>query len=284
MLKLPIPAIDPAVCLQAVIAGKRGYTRKLLNGCSTIVSSRYPLYDQEAPTFTGLAPTPLGNKRQGAMKRCYIRGRAPIDDLWDDLCEAQTGHLYKVCPLCGWGEVSTADHALPQTEFPEFAVYPKNLVPACGRCNTLKNERWRDARGRLFLHAYFDQVPTESFLFVDVVDVRANGAKVEYRVTPPGTVPVELAGVIRCHFEELDLANRYLSRAIGKLSVLGKGAVLVPGRTANTFRQELDRDHVPLANTWGPNHWEVALLAALRDSNAYVGYLADIAAGRTPPP
>lgn len=280
MLNLQVPALDPAVCLTSVVSAKTGYTRKLLDGCSTKVTARYAEYDRLAPTFVGLAPSPLGKRQQGAMKKCYIRGRKRVDELFEDLCAEQEGHLHKICPLCGRTGSETADHALPEGEFPEFAVYPKNLIPACETCNTKKNKKWRDARGRLFLHAYFDQVPTEKFLYVDVLAVAATGVEIQYRVSPPATVAPELAGVLLRHFEELKLATRYLDWANTELGVWGNAAEIVPNRAAAEFRDELSRDHDVLIHTWGPNQWEVALLAALRDSAPFTSYLEDIAAGR----
>jgi len=284
MLKLQVPTLDPAVCLTNVVSTKTGYTRKLLDGCSAKVTGRYPEYDRLAPTFVGLTPSPLGKRQQGAMKKCYIRGRKKVNELFEDLCAEQAGHLHRICPLCGRTGAETADHALPERDFPEFAVYPKNLIPACETCNTKKNKKWRDARGRLFLHAYFDQVPTEKFLYVDVLAVAATGVEIQYRVSPPATVPPELSGVLQRHFEELKLATRYLEWANTELVVWGNGAEIVPNRTAAEFGAELTRNHDVLAHTWGPNQWKVALLAALRGSVPYTAYLADIAAGRVAAP
>ena len=39
------------------------------------------------------------------------------------------------CPLCSQLPVSTVDHYLPKTKYPSISVFPRNLVPACTRCN-----------------------------------------------------------------------------------------------------------------------------------------------------
>lgn len=40
------------------------------------------------------------------------------------------------CPFCGGiGDPATLDHFLPKAEFPQFSIYPSNLVPSCRDCN-----------------------------------------------------------------------------------------------------------------------------------------------------
>jgi hypothetical protein len=61
-----------------------------------------------------------------------------------------------VCPMCGSLKSGTLDHVLPKTDYPEFAVFTLNLVPACD-CNTLRREEYKgDAAGERVLHPYFD--------------------------------------------------------------------------------------------------------------------------------
>lgn len=58
------------------------------------------------------------------------------------------------CALCGQLPVSTIDHYLPKSKFPAFAVFPRNMVPACERCNFIK----LTTSDRLTLHPYYDDV------------------------------------------------------------------------------------------------------------------------------
>lgn len=61
-----------------------------------------------------------------------------------------------VCPMCGSLKSGTVDHFLPKTDYPEWAIFSKNLVPACD-CNV---KRRSDVRGTSFfqrvLHPYYD--------------------------------------------------------------------------------------------------------------------------------
>lgn len=61
-----------------------------------------------------------------------------------------------VCPMCGSLKSGTVDHLLPKTDYPEWAIFSKNLVPACD-CNV---KRRADVKGASFfqrvLHPYYD--------------------------------------------------------------------------------------------------------------------------------
>jgi len=61
-----------------------------------------------------------------------------------------------VCPMCGSLKSGTVDHLLPKTDYPEWAIFSKNLVPACD-CNV---KRRSDVKGASFfqrvLHPYYD--------------------------------------------------------------------------------------------------------------------------------
>src|ERR1700722_2450102 len=97
------------------------------------------------------------------------------------------------CPLCTVGRVSTLDHYLPQGSFPEFAILPLNLVPACSVCQSNKRQLYREADEPMFLHLYFDDLPLdERYLFADV-DVVETGISLDYWVEPPRSMPPGVA-------------------------------------------------------------------------------------------
>jgi len=62
-----------------------------------------------------------------------------------------------VCPMCGSLKSYSLDHVFPKEDYPELAIFSKNLVPACD-CNikrktTLKGDA---ATRERVLHPYFD--------------------------------------------------------------------------------------------------------------------------------
>jgi hypothetical protein len=69
-----------------------------------------------------------------------------------------------ICPMCGSLKTATIDHFLPQAEYPDWAVFSKNLVPACD-CNSKRSSdvSGENANQRV-LHPYFDDCLNERLL------------------------------------------------------------------------------------------------------------------------
>lgn len=68
------------------------------------------------------------------------------------------------CPMCGSFHSGTLDHLLPKADYPVFAIFGRNLVPAC-KCNSKRTEQLTGAADERILHPYFDDVLRER-LFV----------------------------------------------------------------------------------------------------------------------
>lgn len=59
------------------------------------------------------------------------------------------------CPMCGSLGCGTMDHIFPQADYPEYAIYSLNIVPACS-CNSKRKNVLRGDPGERILHPYFD--------------------------------------------------------------------------------------------------------------------------------
>ncbi|MCK1278656.1 hypothetical protein IVB46_25860 [Bradyrhizobium sp. 61] len=98
---------------------------------------------------------------------------SPPQDL-AHLAKMRESSEHLVCPMCGSMHSGTLDHYLPKEPFPVFAIFSKNLVPAC-KCNTRRGEvvMGADANERV-LHPYFDACLDERLIgaqFGDLGDV-----------------------------------------------------------------------------------------------------------------
>ena len=69
-----------------------------------------------------------------------------------------------ICPLCGVRPANTLDHYLPKKAFPEFSVFPKNLVPACDTCNKTKSDDVPADKNSQTLHPYFENFDDKIWL------------------------------------------------------------------------------------------------------------------------
>ncbi len=73
------------------------------------------------------------------MKSLYATGMSASSGAarryYDEIVNAAPN---RICPLCGVGTVTTLDHHLPQSKYPDYVLVPANLVPSCSDCNKTK--------------------------------------------------------------------------------------------------------------------------------------------------
>ena len=170
------------------------------------------------------------------------------------------------CPFCGISESSTLDHYLPKEQFPEFSVYPKNLVPSCAVCNTRKRDRIliEGTNVRMFLHPCFDVVPEVAFLVVRT-RMEADALSLSYRLMRPVGMELQTFQRLQSHFEQLGLADRY--RRMGLEHLGGQYPALRraygAGEVAERVAEKLIEGATDFEEISGPNYWLARLYRAL---------------------
>ncbi|MCH9660025.1 MAG: HNH endonuclease [Bacteroidetes bacterium] len=126
------------------------------------------------------------------------------------------------CPFCGGiGRPKNLDHFLPKAHYPQFSVFPLNLVPACRDCNM-------DGKGNIYatsaeeqvLHPYLDndRFFNEQWIFARVI--QSDPCVLEFYVKPPECWDDTAKSRIKKHFKSFDLADRYGIQAAEELSIL----------------------------------------------------------------
>lgn len=137
----------------------------------------------------------------------------PIKDKLRDLYGSRksSGELKRLrrdkhscCPMCGSGATGTLDHYLPKEEFSEFSIFTKNLVPACGVCNSGSKGRTYKGQfsGQRFIHPYFDTIAKNPIWLVNVGPP----------YVAPTFVPVPVAGLST---QEKCLVSFHLDKLLG---------------------------------------------------------------------
>lgn len=192
--------------------------------------------------------------RKGACRRL-------VDGLTDHF--ESTGNA--TCPYCNFGEQWEHDHYLPKDVFPEFTLYPKNLVPICKVCNGKKLTQYAAGDDRLFIHLFSELQGVTGLLRLKVeYEPTVN---VSFSLANPG-LPSAQFEVLERHFSKLGLGNRYArqaSAALGRLiRSLRTQQNLDLGRARLRTRLRRMADDRALQSQ--PNHWEVVLLEELAGS------------------
>ena len=163
MKRLTLPAQPDAEILDALSQNHRlGSYPFLLNQLDEM-KQRYVDYANVGgdPWTVGDA-LDIPEELVAAMKRHY---ETPPQAL-PFLSELRERGSPDVCSMCGSSKTGTLDHFLPKDDFPEFAIYAPNLVPACD-CNTKRRTNYKGGLvGERALHPYFDEILTKRLAFV----------------------------------------------------------------------------------------------------------------------
>jgi len=163
------------------------------------------------------ATTMVGTRTVKQMGWLYTRKmadpKAPGRAIYDEIRMAAPNGR---CPLCGRGVVYTLDHHLPKAHYPDLALTPINLVPACQDCNKNKSNALPATAAEETLHPYFDNVEGDIWLHARVIEVAP--AAVLYSVVPPAIWSPTLAMRVRNHFKIYRLRSLYASLAAEEVS------------------------------------------------------------------
>lgn len=230
------------------------------------VMAAYDWYRRRAPELGAAAPCKL-SKAEGECFLNAYKGSPSIDRLRARLMEE-----VPLCPYCGISRPDTLDHYIPKASFPEFAVYPNNLIPCCGACNRQRGDRWRDGTRRLYIHAYFDRISDVPLLQAEFR--MQNGAPdVAFRVGAGGG---RFRTLYVRHVRALNLlelfrrsAGRHIEEWKLKYKDKGYGKSVGPAQV----QQELRRDAEAAGEANGVNHWRAALVRAAAESKDFLQWL-----------
>ena len=208
--------------------------------------------------LTGLYETHL-SKTKGAARAVYdrIRNSAPNNR----------------CPLCGVGNVAHCDHHLPKSRYPDLAILPSNLVPACHFCNDKKRAKYPSIAGQQTFQPYFDQHLLED-AWVSAALNPGPPPVLVFNAAPPPTWSAINQDRVRRHFETCGLAITFTTNANDELPILRDRLILQASRGGTLAVQQflVDERDIYLAR---PNSWQYATYRTLASDAWFVngGYL-----------
>lgn len=172
-----------------------------------------------------------------------------------------------LCPSCGFGHAETLDHYLSKAGFPQFAVLPLNLVPACKSCNHGKLDSVAMTAGQQPLHPYYDHghYVTEQWLYAQVRE--SSPLTIIYYVVPPDHWDTVSKQRIASHFSGFQLSKRFGVQATSEIAAL-RGMLSMFCPTENSRRTRL-LEHATTQRALNANCWKIALYQALASSDWY---------------
>ncbi|WP_413991180.1 HNH endonuclease [Labrys okinawensis] len=269
MRSIPLLAVDATVVFDEIAAAKHQPRRGRMQAARADVLTAYQSYEDAVPEVGELDEAPLTDAQQEAMRHAFNVETAPMTALRGDLLKRIS---VARCPFCGISESSTLDHYLPKEQYPEFSVFPKNLVPSCAVCNTRKRDRILDegTNVRMFLHPCYDVIPDIAFLRVRA-RMEGDALVLSYRLVRPAGMALQTFQHLRNHFDELDLADRY--RRMGLEHLGGQYPALRraygPGEDSGRVAEKLVEGAEDFEEVQGPNYWLAKLYRALAGNDDF---------------
>jgi len=269
MRSIPLLAVDATDVFDEITAAKHQPRRIRMQVARAKVLDAYQGYEDAVPEVGGLDEAALTDPQKEAMRHAFTVETEPMTTLRGNLLKRIS---VARCPFCGISESSTLDHYLPKEQYPEFSVFPKNLVPSCADCNTRKRDRILDegTNVRMFLHPCYDVIPDTEFLTVHA-RMEADALILSYRLTRPAGMALRTFLHLRSHFNQLNLADRY--RRMGLEHLGGQYPALRraygPGEDAGRVAEKLIEGAADFEEVSGPNYWLAKLYRALADNDGF---------------
>jgi 5-methylcytosine-specific restriction endonuclease McrA len=175
----------------------------------------------------------------------------------------------KKCPLCGIGTVAVLDHHLPKAKYPDLAISPANLVPACHFCNDSKKARFPKKPEEQTLHPYYDARLLGHQWVKAVLDHGPPPALV-YSVSPLTSAPALDQKRVERHFKVCGLAVTFTSNANDELVPLKARLAMLESRGGQAAVQAYLSEEA-LSYAGRLNSWQLAMYQALAADSWFTG-------------
>lgn len=258
-----------------IVASKSNPRRARLEALADSVQRRFGEYDAAVAndTLAAINEDATLQNSESDFWHCYEVKTAALKNMLDCIDESQRDGALKWCPYCGITAPMSFDHYLPKETFPEFSVDPQNLIRSCTKCNSTKGSRWISAGDRLFIHFYYDLIPEEQFLFVDI-DHEEKAFSARFFIEKPEGVALASWGIIENHFRKLDLLKEYRENANNEFSSainICASHLKNGGKNIAAFLVDLVGQEEQL---FGRNHWRNVLLRALASDTNFANEVA----------
>lgn len=173
------------------------------------------------------------------------------------------------CPFCGGlGTPKNLDHFLPKTKFPQFSVFPSNLIPACLDCNLdSKKTSYASTAEEQTIHPYLDKPIffQEQWITADyIADSNIDEPGVfRYYVSAPSNWSDIDKSRVENYFDDFKLASRYAKQAT--CSLKSKLRSIKRELDRGISIQEIINDVIQPDIDGAPfvNYWEVGMCDGL---------------------
>jgi len=242
-----------------------------------IIKKQYEHYSEkfDANKLNEVVSEKEAEKSKADLLTLYSYQSSVVKSVRKEIQELQVKTIINTCQNCTVTPVSTMDHILPQSKFPEFIVNPRNLFPCCHICNGHKLAAVPKGEERLFLNLYLDSLPEKQYLFAKVWLDKDNEIDFLFYLENVNDIDKDLYKLIESHYAKLHLFERIKLKAIeGKSEffthIKEYNKVLPIDKIKEVEFIKIGEDR----KAYGFNHWKCVLEEALLNSDEFIRKVA----------
>lgn len=272
MKNLPLPERDLVlqhltVALEVRESGDTQHGYPVSEAELAAVLSLYDVYD----AASGAASENLKGLNLDQALRAAIYDGYELTQVGRRLASIRTRLFHGVerCPICGISAPRVLDHHLPKATYRPLAIYLRNLIPLCIECNQSKGASVSANPAQRFLHLYFENLPNERFLRVQVT-TQNGGLIAVYGLDPAAELPALLGARISYQLDRLGLNPRYAQEINSYLTSHTTALNMCFDALGGVgVREYLHRQATVEFTQFHSNHWRPLLLHALANHEAF---------------
>lgn len=239
---------------------------------STFLEPQFRLHQLESITNTleNINPLVLENSVKDKLRNLYkLKSRAVVEVR--QTVTTNTEHrAINECQYCTINSVSSMDHIMPKTLFPEFSVNTQNLFPCCGECNAYKSDIWLINEERQFLNLYLDILPNRRYLFVEL-EYQNDIIYPRFYIENSNGIDETEFQLISNHYNRLHLCERFSQASHSIISELKSILTSLPRRLnldeTRSFILEVTSREMEYH---GANYWKSILQIALSEDEIFL--------------
>ncbi|HHX8277376.1 HNH endonuclease [Vibrio alginolyticus] len=189
----------------------------------------------------------------------------PPANLKKEILTLRQNHGFLQCPFCGRPvKTRILDHFIPKNKWPEFSIYPNNLVQQCDSCSSKKGQQFYCNESSIvkYIHPkYFDLLSrVQISISIDIID-ELNLSNVILR--PEFKVIGKTSNIektrIRAHIKNLEISDAIESYTYTKYNdIIGEAS-----KKKTNYKVLLRELISHLSRHDVTSNWEVALYKAM---------------------
>lgn len=202
---------QPCTWLAAAIESKKENVQDL-EDIADDIAEHYDLYDGFITSFDEELSESSFLQYSDLLVEYYEKSPSKLNKL---LLERRNEHELSFCPYCGNPMIpDTLDHFIPKGKWPEFSIFPNNLVPQCRGCAPVKGENYycNESNSAMFVHPiYFNFLENFRFSMNVTLNRDEKELSVDVKLKKVMATRIEDQRRVILHAEKLKIKSRIIN-------------------------------------------------------------------------